>query len=115
MNWKIFLPLFFSVLLLVGGSTPALADNYRTQGRNDFDHRVSPYHKYYGDRHDYRWHKRGGPRYHDQWRYHGKYYRFRSPFGGPYHYSYPRQGGSFFGGTFLLPGWGVIFGGQGRW
>jgi hypothetical protein len=115
MNWKIFLPLVFAALLFVGGSTTALADNYWAGGRSDFNHRVSPYYRYYGDGHDYRWYKHGGRGYHHDWRYYGKYDRFRSPFADPHYTPYPWHGGPFFGGTFFLPGLGVVFGGHGRW
>jgi hypothetical protein len=114
MKWKIFLPFVFAVLLFVGGSTAALAGNYWVYGRGDFNHRVSPHYGHYGDGHDYRWYKDGGRGYHGWW-YHGKYDRFRPPFAVPYYTPYPWHGGPFFGGTFFLPGWGVVFGGHGRW
>jgi hypothetical protein len=115
MNWKIFLPVFFAGLLFVGGSTTASADNDWAHGHGDFQHRVSPYHRYYGEGHAYGWQKRGSREYHHDWRYHRKYYRPRTPFVDHNDYPYQRYGGPFFGGTFLLPGWGVFFGGHGRW
>jgi hypothetical protein len=115
MNCKIFMLLFFAAFLFLGGSTAALAGDYWAHGRGGFEHRFSYHDRFYGDRHAYRWHNRGGRGYHHDWPYYREYQGPYSPFVEHYYYPYPRYGGPFFGGTFLLPGWGVVFGGQGRW
>jgi hypothetical protein len=114
MNRKIFLPLVFTALLFWAGSTAALADNYRGYGRSHYSHRVAPHFKHYGYGHDYRGHRYGGHGYHNGWKYHGKHDYYGPSFG---HHYYPHRwhGGPFFGGTFFLPGWGVVFGHHGRW
>lgn len=114
MNWKIFLPLFFAALLFVGSSTAALADNYRGHSRSLYSHKVSPRHKHFGYKHDYRWNTHGGHKYDNKWKYQGKHYHHGPSFR---HHYYPNQwhGGPFFGGTLFLPGWGVVFGHHGRW
>lgn len=113
MNWKIFLPVVFTALLFLGGSTAALADNYRGHGRSHYSHRVAPQIKHFG--HGYRSYNHGGNGYHTSWNYYGKRYYHVPSFRHYPHHPYSWHGGPFFGGTFFLPGWGVIFGGHGRW
>ncbi len=115
MNWKIFLPLIFAALLFVGGSTAALADGYGGHARSNYGRRVSPNYRYYGDANDYRWHKHDGRNYYDGRRYPGGHFNYGPSFRHYHGYPYGWQGGPFFGGTFFLPGWGVVFGGRGRW
>jgi hypothetical protein len=114
MNWRIFSSLVSAALLFVGGSTTALADNYRGHGRIHYNHAVVPYYRHYGHGQDYRWHKQGDHGYYDGWKYHGEHYRYGQRYR-YYHYDpYRWHGGPFFGGNFFLPGWGVVFGGHGR-
>jgi hypothetical protein len=112
MKWKILLPLVFAALLFTGGSTTALAEHYL--GYRPFHYRPSvvPCSRYYGQGHKYLWYKQGGPGHYDGWKYHGARYRY-----GPwsrYYYPYSWHGGPFFGGSFFLPGWGVVLSGHGR-